>query len=195
MRDANPEPGGLLDEDGMTWLGRPCTKCAGMGQVYCAAFDNDRACTACGGTGEAYGKPSEADRIAQTIADDVTKQDPDFGRICRGGFQVREEKPVDVELVEPIGAATLAQRLTVIEAELKRLNMLARANNDLARMRGAEVDRLRVAGAFLLARLDDLESGGGSNGDVEGFWRDFAGHVEPAIARFRTALMGTENPA
>jgi len=50
-------------------------------------------------------------------------------------------------------------------------------------VRGDEVERLRETGAFLLDRLDELETS-----DPEQFQRDFYGHVAPAIARFRAAL-------
>lgn len=49
----------------------------------------------------------------------------------------------------------------------------------------AENERLRQTGAFLLARLDDLEW---LDGQLEATAREYFGHVEPAIYHFRAAL-------
>ncbi len=53
-----------------------------------------------------------------------------------------------------------------------------------------ELREMVVAGTFLLARLDELEW---LDGQLEDTARDYMGHVDPAIARFRNALQGESN--
>ena len=49
----------------------------------------------------------------------------------------------------------------------------------------AENARLREAGAFLLGRLDELEW---HDGQLDETARQYFGHVDPAVYRFRAAL-------
>lgn len=47
---------------------------------------------------------------------------------------------------------------------------------------------LEGAGQFLVDRIADLETGAASVGDMDGYWREWNGHVDPALSRFRAAL-------
>ena len=73
-----------------------------------------------------------------------------------------------------------------LEAQL-RTNFYAQCKEFADRIAALEVEneRLQQTGAFLLARLDDLEW---LDGQLEETARDYFGHVEPAIYHFRAAL-------
>ncbi|MEM6847408.1 MAG: hypothetical protein AAF580_04945 [Pseudomonadota bacterium] len=52
-----------------------------------------------------------------------------------------------------------------------------------------EIERLRTAAAFLLDRIDDWAADGLDDTNAN----DWMGHVEPAMARLRSALPTTED--
>lgn len=79
---------------------------------------------------------------------------------------------------------TLADPHALSQIAEMRLGAMRTMNREIARLR-KENEALRANGEFLLARLDELEW---CEGRLEKTLRDFMGHVDPAVERFRAVL-------
>jgi hypothetical protein len=67
---------------------------------------------------------------------------------------------------------------------LRRADAAVASHAPTAPVKGDDVERLLACGRFLLDRLDELDF----SMSMDDFAREHAGHVDPAIARFRAAL-------
>ena len=90
-----------------------------------------------------------------------------------------------------------ADRIEALQAEVARLHMLAKANNNLAKHNGDAFKNERMTSALLADALDKIAEATSAEPDAgENYrWDDREGALDYAYATARQALKGTNNAA